>query len=69
MPKKQNPPNGDNFAMDDEQFKMMLHKMFPNTKNLNKKIMEMDEITKKMDQEEKSKLNDNGDNDETSESE
>ena len=57
MPKKQNPPNEEDFSMDDEQFKLMLHKMFPNTKNLSKKIKEMDEITQKMDEKDNSKIN------------
>ena len=69
MPKKQNPPAPEDFSMDDEQFKLMLHKMFPNSKNLSKKIKEMDEITRKMDEEENSKLYDGNSNTESSDSE
>ena len=55
MPKTQNPPTAEDFSMDDEQFKQMLYKLFPNTKNLKTKIKEMDEITKIMDKEEEEK--------------
>ena len=50
MPKSKTPSDKD-FTIDDEQFKLMLHKMFPNTKNLDSKIREMDEIDKNIDQE------------------
>ena len=68
MPKQKNPPdNADDFVMDEEQFKKMLHKMFPKTKNLKNKIKQMDEITKKMDKEEKISVI-NSDDDEEEES-
>lgn len=54
MPKKGNSNNdNDDFAMDETQFKKMLHTMFPNTKNLSSKITEMDAIEKKINKERK----------------
>lgn len=59
MPKNEN--KSDDLSLDDETFKKMLYKMFPNTKNLKNKINEMDEITKLLDKEDQTKKNDASD--------
>ena len=50
MPKSDNSADN-NLSIDNEEFKIMLHKIFPNTQNLDSKIKEMNEIDRKIDAE------------------
>jgi len=47
--------SGEELVMDEKEFKSYLNRLFPNAKNLDSKIKEMDKIDKKMDKEEKQK--------------
>ena len=48
MPKNDSDLTEEDNKLDEQQFKKLLYKIFPNTKNLKGKIKEMDMIEKKM---------------------